>query len=44
MFECNNIVLKYRYQIQSLDKPLKKAILECQKELIENGLVGNASW
>jgi hypothetical protein len=25
-------------------KPFKKAILDCQKELIENGFVGNASW
>jgi hypothetical protein len=25
-------------------KPSKEAILLCQKELIDNGFVGNASW
>jgi hypothetical protein len=39
----NNIIKKYRYLIErGLDN--KHAIWECQKELIENGLEGNAKW
>jgi hypothetical protein len=34
-----SIMKKYRGQ-----EPLKKAIWECQKELIENGFDGNAKW
>jgi hypothetical protein len=35
----NEIIRKYSYH-----KPLKEAILLCQKELIDNGFVGNAAW
>jgi hypothetical protein len=37
--QVNKIINKYCGQ-----KPLKKAILDCQKDLIENGFVGNARW
>jgi hypothetical protein len=37
--QVNKIINKY-----SNHKPLKEAILLCQKELIDNGFVGNASW
>jgi hypothetical protein len=37
--QVSDIINKYCAQ-----KPLKKAILDCQKELIENGFVGNAKW
>jgi hypothetical protein len=37
--QVNKIINKYFNH-----KPLKEAILLCQKELIDNGFVGNASW
>jgi hypothetical protein len=37
--QVNEIINKYCNH-----KPLKEAILLCQKELIDNGFVGNASW
>jgi hypothetical protein len=37
--QVNKIINNYCGQ-----KPLKKAILDCQKYLIENGYVGNARW
>jgi hypothetical protein len=37
--QVNDIINKY-----SNHKSLKEAILLCQKELIDNGFVGNASW
>ncbi len=37
--QVNDIINKY-----SNHKPLKEAILLCQKELIDNGFVGNAAW
>jgi hypothetical protein len=37
--QVNAIIRKYINH-----KPLKEAILLCQKELIDNGFVGNASW
>ncbi len=37
--QVNKIINKYCGQ-----KPLKKAILDCQKKLIESGFIGNARW
>jgi hypothetical protein len=37
--QVNEIIRKY-----SNHTPLKEAILLCQKELIDNGFIGNASW
>jgi hypothetical protein len=37
--QINEIINKYCNH-----KPLKEAILLCQKELIDNGFIGNASW
>jgi hypothetical protein len=37
--QVNEIINKYCNH-----KPLKEAILLCQKELIDNGFIGNASW
>jgi hypothetical protein len=37
--QVNEIIRKY-----SNHKPLKEAILLCQKELIDNGFIGNAAW
>ncbi len=37
--QVNKIIRKYSYH-----KPLKEAILLCQKELIDKGFVGNAAW
>jgi hypothetical protein len=37
--QVNVIIRKYFNH-----KPLKEAILLCQKELIDNGFIGNASW
>jgi hypothetical protein len=37
--QVNTIIRKY-----SNHTPLKEAILLCQKELIDNGFVGNAAW
>jgi hypothetical protein len=37
--QVDKIIKKY-----SNHKPLKEAILLCQKELIDNGFIGNASW
>ncbi len=37
--QVNKIINKY-----SNHNPLKEAILLCQKELIDNGFIGNASW
>jgi hypothetical protein len=38
-YQVDKIINKYFGQ-----KPLKQAILDCQKELIESGFVGNARW
>jgi aspartate carbamoyltransferase regulatory subunit len=37
--QVNEIIRKYCNH-----KPLKEAILLCQKDLIDNGFIGNASW
>jgi phosphoserine phosphatase len=37
--QVNDIINKYSYH-----KPLKEAILLCQKELIDKGFIGNAAW
>ncbi len=37
--QVNDIINKY-----SNHKPLKEAIIGCQKELIDNGFIGNAAW
>ncbi len=37
--QINEIINKYCNH-----KPLKEAILLCQKELIDNGFIGNAAW
>jgi hypothetical protein len=40
MKKSTNIIFKY----SGSNKPTKKIILACQKELIENGFIGNARW
>jgi hypothetical protein len=40
----NLIDILQKHMGRSITMPLKKEILLCQKELIDNGFIGNASW
>jgi hypothetical protein len=44
MNKSMDIIWKYKNKILTKTLSKKQAILDCQKELIENGFVGNARW
>jgi hypothetical protein len=43
VYQCMRILVEFDIKIKN-GMPKKKAILACQKALIDNGFVGNASW